>query len=316
MNVSEFLPAYLDWCYRHKAPSTVKNFDEPALRAFAQDFPSVNIKKITPANIMFWESCLSQKYGKTTVGMRLKSLRTALNWAVDMGFLKDNPAARVRIVKGEEVGRALHQWEADKLLEHAPEGFVPVIGFTLETGLRRGEIVMLDWAMYDRGRFTLPPAKTKSRRARIIPLSDKAKAWAGQPRLKGSVFGLTKDQINWHFKQAVGRAGIGRVRFHDLRHTWATRRIEEGMDPFTLLMRGGWSSLTSLQPYAHVMREVATHTSTQACLPIKKEDDTLSPIFTELSTFFEELCARGDLNPHVVRHTHLKGASEEEKKED
>ena len=59
------------------------------------------------------------------------------------------------------------------------------------------------------------------------------------------------------YKAALRRAGLTEknYRFHDLRHTFATRLIERGVDPFTVQELGGHASIVTTQRYAHPNRE-------------------------------------------------------------
>ena len=53
------------------------------------------------------------------------------------------------------------------------------------------------------------------------------------------------------FQTAVDRAKLDRVRFHDLRHTFATRMIQAGIDVYTVQLLMGHKSIASTQVYAH-----------------------------------------------------------------
>ncbi|MBI4400389.1 MAG: tyrosine-type recombinase/integrase, partial [Nitrospirae bacterium] len=53
------------------------------------------------------------------------------------------------------------------------------------------------------------------------------------------------------FYAARRKAGIERFRFHDLRHTWATRLIQNGVDLYTVQRLGRWKTITMVMRYAH-----------------------------------------------------------------
>ena len=57
------------------------------------------------------------------------------------------------------------------------------------------------------------------------------------------------------FRTACAMAGIEGLRFHDLRHTWASRLLERGNSPVVVRDLGGWSDLTILNRYAHSTAE-------------------------------------------------------------
>ena len=57
--------------------------------------------------------------------------------------------------------------------------------------------------------------------------------------------------VGRQFEPAVRKAGIGNFRFHDLRHTAATRIAAAGVDPFTLAYIFGWSDIRMAMRYTH-----------------------------------------------------------------
>ena len=63
--------------------------------------------------------------------------------------------------------------------------------------------------------------------------------------------------IKTGYKAALIRAGLAekKYRFHDIRHTFATRLVEKGIDPFTVQELLGHASITTTQRYAHPSRE-------------------------------------------------------------
>ena len=53
------------------------------------------------------------------------------------------------------------------------------------------------------------------------------------------------------FQKAVNKAEIGKFRFHDLRHTFATRLVQQGVDLYTVQKLGRWKTLSMVTRYAH-----------------------------------------------------------------
>ncbi|MFO7839773.1 MAG: site-specific integrase [Desulfosalsimonadaceae bacterium] len=104
--------------------------------------------------------------------------------------------------------------------------------FTLETAMRRGELVKLTWGNVDfKGVAHLP--ETKNEEARSVPLSPRAvEILQGliphkTTPISGSVFGLGADYISYSFARACKKAGIEDLRFHDLRHEATSRFFED-----------------------------------------------------------------------------------------
>lgn len=146
----------------------------------------------------------------------------------------------------------------------------------LRTGLRRGELFALEWDAVDlparrvdvrqsvnRGRLTTP----KSGKGRSIPLSRRltvvlAELRAGQPKrvrflFPGADGGLTthQDHVDRPLKGALKKAGLRSIRFHDLRHSFASQLISAGRSLKEVQELLGHSTLTMTLRYAHLAPE-------------------------------------------------------------
>jgi integrase len=95
--------------------------------------------------------------------------------------------------------------------------------------------------------------RTKSRKSRSVPLTGKAIANLPPSRgMEESVFGYKN--FDEPFVCAARRAGLLRVSPHALRHTFASRCIEAGVDIVTLQQWLGHASITQTQVYTHVSK--------------------------------------------------------------
>ena len=148
--------------------------------------------------------------------------------------------------------RRLTRYEENRLLNECSPEVKPVIAFTLETGMRRGELVNAR-REHVRGNTLLIPVN-KTQRPRTIPLSQKAlEIVHSLPiRLDGSLFGLKADSITQAFNRACQRAGIEDLRFHDLRHEATSRLFEMGLDIQEVASITGHSDWRTLKRYTHV----------------------------------------------------------------
>jgi integrase len=129
---------------------------------------------------------------------------------------------RSRRLQGDEEQRLLAQCRAARnpRLAH-------FVIFTLETGMRRGELLSLEWVNVDLNKRTALLPITKNGESRGVPLSSRALTVLRSlpPSTTGRVFGeLTANALRLSFRRAVARAGITGLRFHDLRHE-ATSRL-------------------------------------------------------------------------------------------
>lgn len=138
--------------------------------------------------------------------------------------------------------------EIRALVRAVPEGEEQkVIALAALTGLRRGELLSLTPDNVQSGRIILRPGQTKSGKARVVPLPVDAEA------LVGSLpFDTDEHQLRKAFEAA--RKAIGRpdLRFHDLRHTYASLLAEAGEVMTTVQALLGHSSLLVTSRYAHM----------------------------------------------------------------
>ena len=109
----------------------------------------------------------------------------------------------------------------------------PMVLVSLNTGLRRGELVTLDWSKVDLRKHTLTVVGfySKNLQTRVVPLNDEAvdvlTRWREQSDDKSRVFPGTPSTA---WRKLLARAKIEAFRWHDMRHTFATRLVTSGVD--------------------------------------------------------------------------------------
>lgn len=217
-----------------------------------------------------------QKLGKNpiTINHYLATLNQIMRQAVDRGLIRDNPCAKVRPLRQsphrtrylapDEEARLFAAIEAelarDDLTRQARlnlEALRSAVRIALATGMRRGEIYGLAWMSVDFSRGTITLERTKTNRGRVIPMGSSLRELLllldsnrGDSRkvLAGRYHGV-------YWGRVVRAAGIADFRFHDLRHTAATRMAEVGTDPFTISAILGHSSVQMTAKYAHATGE-------------------------------------------------------------
>lgn len=149
-----------------------------------------------------------------------------------------------------------------------------------ETGARSGELLQLEWSDVDFGRrlvtFANDPVRgrqTKGRRSRTVPLSDEAvlafREHAATFRFatpqspfvfkhvtpENDLPGKRLKQAYYSFKRAARKIGLPKLRPHDLRHAFVTRKLAEGI-PAQLVMRYvGHADLATTLRYTHLVPE-------------------------------------------------------------
>lgn len=139
-----------------------------------------------------------------------------------------------------------------------------MVVFLLNTGARRGEMFRLRWSDVDLARGRVRLVSTKSARpgspakTRYIPFNAALdEMFQGLNRGKGSelVFGRDRN-LRQKFKAALGAAGLRSIiRVHDLRHTFASHLVMNGVPLYTVSELLGHSSTHMTRRYAHLAPE-------------------------------------------------------------
>ena len=174
-----------------------------------------------------------------TVHRELGLIRHALEvarreWDID---LPNNPLDRVQRPKlANARDRRLNDGEYERLrvaLQRTRNPLVaPIVEFAIQTAMRRGEILALQWEQVNWQQRTAYVADSKTGVPRTIPLLDGAIAVLKKlpPRpARGSVFPLSMEALKQAWERARNRAALGDLHFHDLRHEAISRLCEMGL---------------------------------------------------------------------------------------
>lgn len=145
----------------------------------------------------------------------------------------------------------------------------PMFLIALHTGIRRGELFQLTWEDVEltQKRITVQGIKSKNQQTRFIPLNKVAlkalEDWSKQPNLPDNpdnlVFpgkhGRQFDNIRWAWRDLLESAEIKKFRWHDLRHTFASRLVMAGVALTTVRELMGHSDFKMTLRYAHLAPE-------------------------------------------------------------
>jgi len=232
--------------------------DETALRCLEPYFRGKTVQEIGPELIERYKARRKTEVAAGTVNRELAFLKTVFNKAVEWGRLDASPAMRIkRFREPNYKDRILTAAEQTRLLEAANGYLKPIIIVALNTAMRKGEILNLKWENVDLSKRCIHVEDSKSGRSRHVPMNGLVvEALSSLPQTSIYVFpsprtGDVFKNIKASFKVACKRAGVKGLRFHDLRHTAATRMVEALVDLVTVSKILGHSSIQMTMRYAH-----------------------------------------------------------------
>ena len=241
--------------------------DKYRLQKVVNFFGDIYLHELTPLDIeKFKAEKLKEGVAKSTVNRYMAILKTMFNIAITWGYTKDNPVRRVKFFSEKDnlKERILTEEEEDRLFEASSEHLKPILVVALNSGMRRGEILNLKWENIDFQAKEILVENTKSGRPRTIDINShllnelvklKNEAQDSQNVFLNSKTGKPYKKLQTSFSGARRRAGIKNLRFHDLRHTFASRLVERGVDLIRVKELLGHSSVKITERYTHSNQE-------------------------------------------------------------
>jgi integrase len=288
--VGEFLDSWYAG-HRNGLRKTTQGKYEYAMDTLKEELGGIPLEDLKPFHLLDFYQEMEEEVSSSTVRIYAKVLRMALDQAVDMGLLENNPSRAIKLPQ-RDTGEMqyLTKGQSLKFLDTI-KGEWPWEGlFTLavSTGMRRGEILGLKWRDIDlekqslsirrqltrtwENEFVIDKPKTKQSR-RKVELTDNMVEVFERHRDRQEEIKEESDQ--WERAELVFTTGNGTViqprnvrrklnkvleeadcpdiRFHDLRHTCATLLLGQGVNPKVVAEQLGHTKIsTTLDLYGHV----------------------------------------------------------------
>lgn len=299
------------WPTRGVEASTLRNDAARRRNHLEPRWKNVPIGSITRQDVKAWAATLRREgLGPESVRRAVHLLSASLVAAVDAEIIEANPAARLKLAGGPPAPeRYLTHDEYDLLraqLATTSDQFIADL--LVKTGLRWGEFSGLHRARVDLARGMIRVVETfdenagamkaypKGKRIRDVPLAPELVEWLGDVTWSGSDCGVehtagrcpgpllvTTEEgrplrnSNWSYRvwsPAVENAEVGHVRIHDLRHTYASWLLQNGVPLAEVGDLLGHVSPQTTQRYAHLAKISSSRVLSALAAPRKSHDDS------------------------------------------
>lgn len=262
--LSEFIPEITSYLKDIKQNRGWKGANA-CVETFAKFFGAKKLSEITSADVEDFKRLRTQEGKKpATTNSDLAFVRHLFNYAERCNkFYGKNPVSISGLLPvNNQQTRVLTMGEEIKFLKCCRDFLKPVVITALHTGMRSGEIRTLRWQNVDftTNTITIEMTNSKNKRTRFTPINHVLRKVLLEQKLKTDssayVFGKEralkdKSNLDYYFRLACKQANIQGLRFHDLRHTAATRMVESGVSIVAVSKILGHSALQMTMRYSH-----------------------------------------------------------------
>ena len=274
-----------------------EKFAKPRKRSFTRDeqlwrirlkpkFGNLRLSQISRHAVQsFHTSLKAEGLSGASADHHIKLLRRMMNLGVEWGMLKVSPLTSYKLLN--EPNMVEHYLDDDQLQRLATvlktDSNRPVCLlclFALASGCRLGEAMGAEWKYVDRENrvWRIPAANSKSGKVRSVPLSDAALAVLEEIGTEGKyeyVFtnletGTRYVHITHTWHRLRAKAGLPWLRFHDLRHTYASMLVNAGRSLYEVQQVLGHADGRVTQRYAHLSSKTLQDAANSASLKIMK----------------------------------------------
>ena len=261
--------------------------DREKLRPFVERYGDRLVRDVSREDVrdayqavMRGETPSGRKWSPHSVGRMRTCLGKMMRDAVDEGFALSNPTEGVPVPKRPRTsGRAMPPAQADALLSTlvwARQGH-RAVALALGCGLRRSEVCALRWEDIRDGCVHVErsaddgggdSAAKSDAGYRVVPMPHVVAAGLESARGVGKVVDTTPHSLSRWWRRNRSRLGCAGYRFHDLRHSYATRLAASGVHIRVAMELCGWASVdVAMRVYTHVADDMLVDAVARAFPP-------------------------------------------------
>jgi integrase len=253
--------------YRDKVSVNKKGYEQEHYKInkiIRSDIADKTLSQLTPLVLFEYIGQQKKLYTASTINKSITIINLALKFAERfLGIaLNKNPLKFIKRLKESNfIGQVIEPHEENLLLEYAKISKLywlkAAIILGIDCGLRRGEILKLKAEDINYSNCTAILRDTKNGETREIGLSQRAlQEMKRLPvSIDGKLFPCKRlDTFSFYYNQLQRWSGVNK-RFHDTRHTFASRKATQGWSITEIAAQGGWKQLQVLKRYTHIKAE-------------------------------------------------------------
>lgn len=276
LSFKEFTKIYLEIHASQKnKESTFREYQRLLKNHLLPFFGESGLQEITRKDVHAFHSALSQKI---TANRCLSVLSKILSVAKDFDYYQgENPCFRLKrykenkrenFLKEDDLIRLENVLQEQEILRTLSPYAVSAIRMLLYTGCRRNEVLKLKWEdiFLEESYLRLQDSKGGKRE---VPLNEAAKKvlrnlehQEGNPYVfPGKIPGKPLQGLKSQWKTITRRAHLKDTTIHDLRHTFASLGVKQGLDLYQISKLLGHKDIHTTQRYAHLQRKDLTEAS-------------------------------------------------------
>ncbi len=282
------------------AESSVQRYQSVIRKYLNPYFGGIPLREINSVVLHeFKAEVMKYPFEQSTKYFIISALKTILRRAVEQDFLERNPANSLKVPK-KSLGRMEHWSPAEVrsfLWEMRSSKRLPLYMLAFNTGARLGELVGLKWDCVDLKTETLTIRRTycqKSKRVKNSTKTNRLRSFRmnrvlaeflrehrmrtqGEMVLDCPAMGFSNPtHASRCFKRDTLKAGLNPIRFHDIRHTFATQFVGNSGSIHALSNILGHTSTNMTDRYAHFGSEHAAQAANIVSFSLPTEDNVLS----------------------------------------
>lgn len=274
ISLEAFIEKYLAFKSARLSPNSLKRITISLNNHILPFLKENNVSKLNQISPMLIEEYVSKRANEAkqaTVNLELLTLKNIFRQAIKWNYLQKDPSREIKKLKvtDQKTPKFLTLEEIQTLLECCNSIIHKMVYTILNTGLRKEELLSLEWRDVDFKRQTLtvahePPHRTvKGKESRTIPLNPMLSEMLQQHRRETSIVdpkalifstkhGRKHSDLYHVLKQIYKKAEIEGANVHTLRHTFASHLVMQGVDLYTLAKLLGHKDIKTTQIYAHL----------------------------------------------------------------